>query len=79
MRLTFTTKAEAQAVADRIFKDMAGSLEPGTTAWAIPYQDTDKDGKPIDTLWHVTVDERARPVLTEAEVATIPEWEEKEL
>ncbi len=78
MRLTFNTKAEAQAVADRIFKDMAVDLEPGTTAWAIPYQDRNKDGTPLNTQWHVGVDERCRSVLTEAEVAQVQEWVAKE-
>lgn len=89
MRLTYSTQAEAQAVADRIdtdleqadpiyaaskqlFRDSGGAR--GTARWATPYQDLDKDGKPVDTLWHVTVDQRPRKALTEAEVAGFPEW-----
>jgi hypothetical protein len=68
MRLTFPDQKSAQARQDKIFSDIQGKLEPGTTSWAIPYQDTDKDGKSVDTLWHITVDDRCRTVLTNAEV-----------
>lgn len=86
MRLTYITQAEAQAVADRIHDDLietdalyAKSVELGhTKRWAVPYQDMDKDGKPLNGLWHVTIDERCRGVLTEAERTAVPEWQEKQ-
>ncbi len=52
----------------------------GTARWDFPKQDLEQDdkspnfGNPLDTLWHVTVDERPRPVLTKAETDSIPEW-----
>lgn len=76
--LTFDTKAEAQAVANRIYADMAGKLEPRTVRWAIPYQIVDKDGKVVDSKWHVTVDERVRGVMKATEKAQVKEWTEKE-
>ena len=53
----------------------------GTARWDFPWQDIEQDekspnfGKPIDTLWHITVDERARRVMVKAEVDTISEWQ----
>ena len=76
--LVFNTRAEAQAVANRIYADMAGKLEPRTVRWAIPYQILDKDGRPLDSKWHVTVDERVRGVLKTTEKAQVKEWTEKE-
>lgn len=76
--LIFDTKAEAQAIADRIYADMRGKLEPRTVRWAIPYQTVDKDGRVVDSKWHVTVDERVRGVLSIAEKAQVKEWVEIE-
>ena len=59
--------------------DAHGGKKGGTARWGFPYQDIEQDekspnfGKPINTLWHVTVDSRARPVLTKAETGTIVE------
>ncbi len=77
MRLSYATRAEAQAVADRIFNDMQGDLEPGTIRWAIPCRDVDLDGNPSDTWWHVAIDERVVGVLTEEEIASVPELAER--
>ena len=51
----------------------------GTARWAIPYQDTDKDGKPVGTNWHIGVDERCRNVLVKDEIAQVLEWKEQPL
>lgn len=67
MRLTFATQKEAQDRADKFYADMQGHLEPGTVRWAIPYQDLDKDGKPIGTDWYVTVDQRVLGVMVGTE------------
>lgn len=82
MRLTYSTKAEAQIRADSIHaaliatdKLYAESVNAGhTKQWAIPYQDTDEAGKPINTEWHIVVNNQARGVMTAAEVALFPEW-----
>lgn len=78
-RLSYPDQKSAQAVADRIYADMRvvpNALEPGTTAWAVPYQDTDANGKPIGSNWYIDVDERCRAYLTAGEVATVAEWQE---
>ena len=96
MKISFTTKQEAQDRADKMHVDLKmtnklykascdlydahGGKKGGTARWAIPFQDLEQDekspnfGKPVDTLWHVTVDSRVRPVLSKAEVDKISEW-----
>lgn len=67
MRLAFATQGLAQAFADRVHAwmiannlDYAGSVAAGqTTAWAKPYQDLDKFGVPLDTLWYINLKERS--------------------
>ena len=92
MKLTFTSKADAQARADKMHVDLKmtsalykascdlydahGGKKGGTARWAFTQQELDKAGKPIDTLWHVTVDSRVRPVMVKAEVDTISEWKQ---
>ena len=62
--------------------DAHGGKRGGTARWGFPYQDLEQDekspnfGKPINTLWHVTVDNRVRPVMVKAEVDTISEWKQ---
>ena len=81
MKLTYSTKAEAQTRADSIHAALikadplyAESVSAGhTKQWAIPYQDMDEAGKPIDTKWHVTVNDQVMAVLTVDEVALFPE------
>jgi hypothetical protein len=78
VRLDFQTKDEAQAMADKIHQWMiandaayAQSVKDGhTTAWAIPYQDKDKDNKVINPDWFVNVKERSVKSLSAAEEAT---------
>lgn len=77
MRLTFNTQSAAQARANSIHADMvATNAEYAAQAvcWAIPFQDLDEAGNPIDTLWYINVGDRCRAVLTVAEISTIPEW-----
>jgi len=87
MKISFLDKASAQARADSIHAQMKAtnalykaSCElydaggPGTARWDFPKQDLDMEGKPIGTDWKITVDERPRPVLTKAELDSIPEW-----
>ncbi len=69
MRLSYQTRCEAQAVADRIFNDARWKREPGTVRWAIPYQDAGG--------WHVAIDDRVVCVLTEEEIASVPELAER--
>jgi len=52
---------------------ISSSGKAGTARWAIPYQDLDANGKPVDTKWRVTVDTRAKNALTPAEKAEVPE------
>ena len=82
MKLSYLTKAEAQAKADSIHAQMiasdplyAESVASGQCKrWAIPYQDMDESGKPIDTKWHITVKELARKTLTALEISKVSEW-----
>jgi len=75
MRLTFTTQADAQARADSIHAQMiatdadyaASAAADQTVRWAIPYQDKDGAANVIGTNWYVTVSDRCRAVLTDAE------------
>ena len=65
--------------------DAHGGKKGGTARWGFPYQDLEQDekapnfGKPINTLWHVTVDSRVRSVMVKAEADTISEWRIKEV
>ena len=76
MKLTYPTQAQAQAVADRIHADLiatspeyAASVAAGQTVrWAVP----EKAG----SSWAVAVSDRCRSVMTSAEIALIPEWQE---
>jgi len=94
MKLTFASKADAQARADKIHVALIADSplyaesvalyifsagKAGTARWAIPYQDTDKDGKPVGTNWHIGVDERCRNVLVKDEIAQVLEWKEQPL
>jgi len=90
MKISFATKQEAQDRADKMHADLKmtsvlykascdlydahGGKKGGTARWDFPRQELDKAGKPIDTLWHVTVDSRARPVMVKTEVDTISDW-----
>ena len=90
MKISFATKQEAQDRVDKMHADLKmtsvlykascdlydvyGGKKGGTIRWASPQQELDKAGKPIDTLWHVTVDSLARPVMVKAEVDTVVEW-----
>jgi hypothetical protein len=79
MRLTYQTRDEARTKADEVHQHMistnpeyAKSVTEGRTlAFAIPYQDLDKDGKPIDTLWHINFKERHMPSLDQEELAEL--------
>lgn len=89
-RMSFTTKKEADDFAARVHAamrlsnklyrdscnlyDRFGGAKGGTRAWAKAHQDKDKNGVPINTLWHIDVDWRPRKVMTKAETDTIPEW-----
>lgn len=74
MRLTFPTEAEAQTKADAIHAHMiatwpeyAKSVTEGRTlAFAIPYQDLDKDGKPFGD-WYLNFKERHLDALSAQE------------
>lgn len=65
-RLSFPTRAEAQAKADAIHDWMlandtayAASVMAGhTTKWADPMQDVDDDGNVVGSMWYVPVSER---------------------
>jgi hypothetical protein len=84
MNITFSDKASAQTRVDKIHTDLIATNplyaesaalyissggKVGTARWDFPKQELSKD-----TLWHVTVDSRAQPVLTKVESDTIPEW-----
>lgn len=79
MRLEFATQGAAQIKANRFHADMiaenaqyARSVSLGHTArWAIPYQDLDAAGVPINTLWWVNVKARVLPTLTAPETAAL--------
>jgi len=66
MKLYFPTRAQAQAVADRIhaeriakYPDVAKSAQKGeTTCWCVPAQDLDDKGSPIGTEWFIIVKDR---------------------
>ena len=79
-RLEFATEAEAQAMAEKLHANMitedreyAKSVAAGhTTAWAIPYQETDADGNPIaKSLWYVNVKDRGRIAVESTDVAML--------
>lgn len=88
LKLTYLTQADAQTRAASLHTqlkatnslyrascDLYDAGGPGGTArWDVPKQDVDKFGVPLDTKWHVTVDNRVRPVMTKAETGTIVEW-----
>lgn len=79
MRLEFALKADAQAFAAKVHAQMiatnpdyAKSVTAGqTTAWAIPYQDRDAEGKVIGTLWYVNVKYRCLGAMTAQERGAI--------
>ena len=95
MKISFATKQEAQDRADKMHTDLKmtnalykascdlydahGGKKGGTARWAFTQQELDKAGKPIDTLWHVTVDSRVRPVMVKAEVDTISGWKQEKI
>jgi len=65
----------AYAASCQAYIDSGGAW--GTARWAIPYQELDQNGNPIDSNWHVTVDNRVRGQVTSAEKrANIPEWKD---
>ena len=68
MRLSYSTKTQAQTRADKIYQDMlAGNISgAGTNEWAIPYLEGGK--------WHVTVNNRCACVLTPEEILLL--WPE---
>ena len=79
-RLEFATQEEAQAFADKMHANMisvdpdyASSVAKGhTTAWAIPYQDTDVDGNPIaKSPWYVNVKDRGRKACEPADATRL--------
>ncbi len=89
MNLIFATKQDAQIRVDKIHADLIATNplyaesaalyissggKAGTARWDFPKQDVDKDGKVVGTDWKVTVDTRARPVLTKVETESIAEW-----
>lgn len=86
-RLSHTTQAAAQTVADRIHaamittdKDYAKSAADGLTKnWCVPFQEYSGGlGQPqvlVSNNWYVTVDERCKSVLTADEIASVPEWQ----
>ena len=80
MRLTYSTQSDAQTRADSIHAQLqvvdadyaASAAANQTMRWTIPYQDfnTDAQGNPttpIELNWYVTVSDRCRAVLTDAE------------
>ena len=85
-RIEFATRIEAQAFADKMHANMiavdpdyAKSVAKGhTTAWAIPYQDVDKDGNPISkSLWYVNVKDRGRKAAEPADLIRLKPFAEK--
>lgn len=80
MRLEFATRLEAGEKAVSIHNrliaadpDYALAVQRGEiTAWARPYQDTDRNGVPIPgSTWYVNTKERIRTVLTPEEQAVL--------
>ena len=48
--------------------EYAESVRTGQTLrWAVPYQDLDAGGNPINTLWYINLKERTDKVLSGAE------------
>lgn len=81
-RLEFATQQEAQDCADSLHQRMVGqdsaygtSAGSGkTTAWAIPYQDRDRDDNIIPTSpWYVNVKNRCDRVMTQQERTAVVE------
>lgn len=89
MKLTYLTKAEAQARADKLHADLiatnplyaesAALYDPehpekgGTARWCFPQQTLDAEGKVVNPLWAVAVDEKVVATLSTAEIAKVPE------
>lgn len=75
MRKQFNTQPEAQSLCDRLHTWMINeypwyseSVNKGeTVAYAKPYQDTDLQGKPINTYWYVNIKDRVLNGLTAKE------------
>lgn len=75
MRLEMPNQAAAQGKATAIHnqliaqnRDYAGSVARGQTIrWAVPYQDLDSGGQPINTLWYVNCKARALPAMSQAD------------
>lgn len=75
MKLTNTSKSKAQAWADKAHDYMiandtayAQSVKDGqTTAWDVPQQELDGDGKIIDPLWSITLADCCIGAFTAAE------------
>ena len=86
-RLEFSTRIEAQAFADKMHANMiavdpdyAKSVQKGhTTAWAIPYQERDIDGKVVGTLWYVNVKDRGRKACEPADATRLKTFAVKEV
>ena len=78
-RLEFATQEEAQAAADKLHANMiavdpdyASSVAKGhTTAWAIPDQERDADGKVIGPRWYVNVKDRGRKAAEPADLVRL--------